>query len=105
MKNTRIIDPLFGDALGRELANHTVYVTGTRFDPAPNHCLESISCGLPTYSHANGGGAAEFAGEDHVFEDVDELQDILEKRVFVKNNKQLQSWKECISDYESAFSV
>ena len=65
-QNTRCIEPCTGSSLAKRLQGHDVYISGSRFDPGPNHILEAISVGLPTYVHADGGGAVEFAGRDHV---------------------------------------
>lgn len=99
-KNTRIVRPMFGKALGDELGKYDVYVSASRFDPGPNHVLESLSAGIPTYVHKDGGGAVEFAGIDHVFNDWNELQAILLSKSF-KNNTAIQliDWTSSISQY------
>lgn len=95
--NTRVIPPLFGQTLGDELRKHNVYVSGSRFDPGPNHIIESISCGLPTYVHADGGGAVEFAGKSHVYDSIDDLEKILLSKAFAPNENKFDSW-ECVVD-------
>lgn len=99
-KNTNVVRPLFGTALGAELGKYDVYVSASRFDPGPNHILEALSCELPTYVHKDGGGAVEFAGRDHAFSDWDELQKILIDRKFQNNSAiQLLDWEKCIAQY------
>jgi len=79
LPNTRIIAPLCGESLGAELGKYDVYVSGSRFDPGPNHIIESLACGLPTYTHIDGGGAAEFAGGSHTYKNTEELIALLLK--------------------------
>lgn len=100
-KNTNLVHPLSGKKLGEELGKHDVYVSASRFDPGPNHILESISCGLPTYVHVDGGGCVEFAGNDHVFSDWKQLEKLLKTKKFVKNEFKPQSWKTCIDEYST----
>jgi glycosyltransferase involved in cell wall biosynthesis len=92
------IQPLHGQALGDELRRHDVYVSESLHDPGPNHILESIACGLPTYVHADGGGAVEFAGQDHTFRDWDELKAIIDNGQFRPNGLIPRSWEEFASD-------
>lgn len=99
-KNTTVIRPLMGERLGEELGKHDVYVSASRADPGPNHLLEALACNLPTYVSVEGGGCVEFAGQDHVFRDWDDLKTILEKsspkpnRAFVPGR-----WQSCIREY------
>ena len=96
-KNTKVIPPLFGKALGEELGKYDVYVSASRFDPGPNHILESLACNIPTYSHVDGGGAVEFSGESHTYKDFDELKNILLSKNFSKNNLVPNDWKKIMS--------
>lgn len=99
-KNAKVIKPLYGPALGDELGKHNVYVSASRFDPGPNHVLEALACGLPTYVHKDGGGCVEFAGVDHVYSDWNELQSILVKGEFSNNTAiELPTWHDCIKRY------
>lgn len=98
-KYTSVIEPLFGEALGTELGRYDVYISGSRFDPGPNHVAESISCQLPTYVHKDGGGSCEFAGSDHTFKDFDELKAILMDRQFKSNSNLFGDWRTCIGHY------
>ena len=99
-KNTTVIRPLSGKALGDELGKHDVYVSASRFDPGPNHILEALACELPTYVHSDGGGAVEFAGVDHSYSSWDELKSTLLNGSFTKNKAFVPpSWKDCINEY------
>lgn len=98
-KHTRVIRPLAGKALGKELGKHDVYVSASRFDPGPNHITESISCGLPTYVHKDGGGCVEFAGQDHVYDDWEQLKQLFIVGKFEPNTTQFPPWIDCIKQY------
>lgn len=99
-KNTTVVRPLFGKSLGDELGKYDVYVSASRFDPGPNHCLESLSANIPTYVHNDGGGAVEFAGSDHTFKNWDELKAILISKSFQNNSAiQLIDWTSSILQY------
>ncbi len=98
-KNTNVVKPLSGKPLGEELGKYDVYVSASRFDPGPNHIAESISCGLPTYVHKDGGGCVEFAGEDHVYEGWDELKQLLNCGNFKPNSTKFSEWDVCIKEY------
>lgn len=98
-KHAVTVGPLHGKQLGEELGKHDVYVSASRFDPGPNHVAESISCELPTYVHANGGGCVEFAGNDHVYRDWEELKKILVNGQFEPNSTKFSSWSDCIDQY------
>lgn len=98
-KNTRIVDPLFGKDLGRELSRHDVYISASICDPGPNHILESLACKIPTYVISTGGGAVEFAGLTHAYDDFKDLVSILKMGNYDINDYIPRSWKECIADY------
>lgn len=96
--NTKVVQPLFGKDLGEELGKYDVYLSASRFDPGPNHVLESLACEIPTYTHSDGGGSVEFSGKDHTYKNIDELETILLSKNFQKNKMQPRDWKECMSD-------
>lgn len=100
-KNTKVIKPLYDKALAKELGKYDVYVSASRFDPGPNHILEALACKLPTYVHADGGGCVEFAGEDHSYDNWEQLQKILETGAFAPNSSAppLVEWKDCMKQY------
>jgi len=95
-KHSRTVPPLQGRALGAELGRYDVYVSASRFDPGPNHVLEALACGLPTYVHVDGGGAVEFAGAAAAYASWDELLTRLLACERPVNSYQLQSWHSCI---------
>ncbi len=99
-KHTNVVKPLYGEQLGKQLGQYDVYVSASRHDPGPNHITESISCNIPTYVHYEGGGCVEFAGEDHSYDDWDELKQLLLSKNDIKQNtSQFKSWQECVDEY------
>lgn len=99
-KNTRIVKPTFGKDLGAKLSNHDVYISGSRWDPGPNHIVEALACDLPVYVHVDGGGAVEMAGQSHVYQNIDQLISILESKSYDKNDgMDVRDWDDCIDDY------
>lgn len=97
-KNTNVIAPLFGKALGEELRKYDIYISGSRNDPGPNHILESIACGIPTYSHVEGGGSCEFTGRSHVFSRLEDIDIIVSQKNLEKNDFQVKSWYDCMCE-------
>lgn len=100
-EHSRVVGPLYGCELGKELGRHDVYVSASRFDPGPNHVLEALACGLPTYVHRDGGGCCEFAGGSHVYEDWDQLRSILVSKGIAPNlsSVRLDTWQACVGEY------
>jgi glycosyltransferase involved in cell wall biosynthesis len=98
LKNSTYIPPKWGAELGAALSVHDVCVNASRFDPGPNSVIESIACGLPTYVHKDGGGGAEFAGQDHTFSSFDELERILLTGNYQRNQFKLRTWEEFSTD-------
>ena len=103
--NTLEIKPCHGIELARNLKDHTVYISGTRNDPGPNHILEAIASGIPTYVHIEGGGAVEFAGSDHTFRNLIELEKLILGGEFKKNSTKTYGWDECIKQYAHLIGV
>jgi len=58
-KNTKIIPPLYGKALGDELRKHDIYLTASRWEPCGMHHIEGARSGLPVLYHKDGGGINE----------------------------------------------
>ena len=102
-KNTSVIKPLYGKKLGEELGKYDVYVSASRFDPGPNHVIESIACQIPTYVHSDGGGSVEFAGKEFCYSTWKELKTILLERKFKNNEQNFSDWKTCIENYVKFF--
>lgn len=98
LKNSKHISPLWGQELGHALSINDVCINASRYDPGPNSTLESISCGLPTYVHSDGGGSVEFAGTDHTFSSFSDLEKILLSKQYKKNDFNIRSWKQFTND-------
>lgn len=104
--NTKLIAPLYGEALGDELRKHHVYVTASRWEPCGMHHIEGASCGLPVLFHADGGGINEICKNHGIeFNDSQTLINGLERiisnyDVFVSqiNNESL-SMERCCRQY------
>lgn len=101
-KNTKIIGPLHGKTLGDELGKYDVYVSASRAEPGPNHVLEAIACGLPTFVKRDGGAGTEFIGEDKrlMYDDFDELVEKLSASSWtIPDPNILIDWSTCIERY------
>ena len=98
-KNTNVIRPLFCEELRKQLGKYDIYVSASRFDPGPNHILESLSCNLPTYVHCDGGGCVEFAGLSHTYNTFNDLIKILLNKNFKHNEFIPNNWIQCVNDY------
>ena len=98
-KHSKVISPLYGASLGEELSRYDVYVSGSRFDPGPNHILESLACEIPTIVHAEGGGATEFAGSKFSFQNSEQLIDLLLKTHDIANVVTPGTWEESVGRY------
>lgn len=99
--SVKIINPLYGAELAETLSKHHVYVTGTSYDPGPNHVAEAIGIGLPTYVPVWGGGAVEMAGLHHTYDSIEQLTHFLELPIaqHAKNDSSLRIWDTVIKDY------
>lgn len=58
-KNSKVIEPLAGKELAKELKNHHIYITGSINEPSGNHHIEAAQCGLPIL-FTNSGGIPEY---------------------------------------------
>ena len=59
LKNSKTLRPLKDSDLSKELKYHHVYITASRYEPAGNHYIEAIQCGLPVL-HLNHGSLPEY---------------------------------------------
>ena len=99
LKNSNVMEPLSGLDLGKELSRYDLYVSGSRFDPGPNHILESLACEIPTIVHVDGGGAVEFAGCNFSFQNSEELISLLASTPDISNVVMPSSWEESVGRY------
>lgn len=100
LKNSVHIPPLCGMQLAKALAQNDLYLFFSKWDPAPNACIESLSLGIPTYVRIDSGGAVELAGSDHLFLDFDDLEKLLLRKYFAPNKTSVSTWNECIKKYD-----
>jgi hypothetical protein len=99
LKHSSLVQPLFGKFLADEIAKYDLCINASRFDPGPNSVIEPICCGVPTYVHVDGGGAVEFAGEDHTFASFDDLRSILKNKKYSLNKDSFLDWESSIKSY------
>ena len=58
-KNAKLVAPLAGEDLAKELKKHHAYLTGARWESCGMHQLEGALCGLPVLYINEGGGVVE----------------------------------------------
>ncbi len=58
-KNAKLIKPLSGLELAREIKKNHIYITGSLNEPSGNHHIEGAQCGLPIL-YINSGGTPEY---------------------------------------------
>jgi glycosyltransferase involved in cell wall biosynthesis len=61
--------------------------------------IEAISCGLPIYVHKNGGGAVEFVDKNCVYNNFEELEEILINKKWNTTKQKFTDWVSCIEAY------
>ena len=91
-KNTKIIEPLFGKELGDALGVYDVYISGSKFDPGPNHILESLACNIPTFVCEDGGGSCEFAGKEYTYKDFEDFIELIKVKKLINSTIDIDSW-------------
>jgi len=79
-KNIKLIPPLSGIDLGKELRKADIYITASRWEPGANHNIEGARCGLPVLYHRDGGSTKEVSKSYGLeFHDIPSLQDSIDK--------------------------
>lgn len=61
-KHVRVLPPMQGHELARELKRHHLYLTGARHEPGGNHYIEAVQCGLPVL-YLDSGSLEEYCGD------------------------------------------
>ena len=84
--NTKIIEPLYGAALGEQLRNYDLYITAARWEACGMHHIEASSCGLPVIYHKDGGAIGEICNQHCVeFSDVKDVCQIIKSTYLIKD--------------------
>lgn len=83
-KNSKVVEPLSGQDLAKEIKKNHVYVTGSINEPSGNHHIEAAQCGLPIL-YINSGGIPEYCKNFGV---MYEFENFEEKLVYVIDNFQ-----------------
>jgi glycosyltransferase involved in cell wall biosynthesis len=96
---TIVVPPCDGHLLATTLACNDVYVSGSTYDPGPNHILEAAALGMPMIVAANGGGCVEFAAPAPAVHDADELVSVLRHGGAARSTILVQSWDDCAAQY------
>ena len=95
-KNTKLVDPLWGPSLGKELRKHDVYVTASRFEPCGMHHIEGAASGMPVIYHKDCGGINELcSNHGEVYESFEDF-----KQKLLKVTKNIEKYRNKI-DYDN----
>ena len=92
-KNTRLLPPLSGHELAKEIQAHDIYLTATINEPAGMHHVEGAMCGLPLL-YRNSGALPEYCGGYGL---VFNLENFQEKLLQIKD--EYKTWKEKMPRY------
>lgn len=88
-KNTKVIKPLSGKKLAKELSNHHVYITASNNEPAGMHHIEGAMTGLPII-YKNSGALPEYCNNFGVsfnsFNFIPALDQMIKNYHFYKSN-------------------
>jgi len=78
-KNSKIIKPLYGIDLVKELKKHDIYITASINEPSGNHHMEAAMLGLPIL-YFNSGGTPEYCygfglefNSENILQKIDEI--------------------------------
>lgn len=104
--NSKLVEPLSGLDLAKELSNHHIYVTGSINEPAGLHHIEGALSGLPILYRESGALPEYCNGFGESFTGVDDFTSALEKVINNYNflNEKLKkypySFKKMCCEYE-----
>ncbi len=92
-KNTKLIDPLSGKELAKEIKKNNFYLTASLNEPSGNHHIEGAQCGLPIL-YLNSGGMPEYCNGFGVMFENDNFEQKLEE-MYINYSK----YKKVMSSY------
>jgi glycosyltransferase involved in cell wall biosynthesis len=93
-KNTKVLQPLSGLNLAKEIKKNDMYLTGSINEPSGNHHIEAAQCGLPLL-YINSGGIPEYCdGFGTMFNDKKDFEDKLSEAI-----KSYETISQNIQDY------
>lgn len=93
-KNTKVLQPLSGLNLAKEIKKNDMYLTGSINEPSGNHHIEAAQCGLPLL-YINSGGIPEYCdGFGTMFNDQRDFEDKLSEAI-----KSYETISQNIRDY------
>lgn len=99
-KYCRVIDPIFGDEMGKELSQYDLYVSASKCESGPNHVLEALACEIPVLITDLSGGGLEFVNHENYFSGWDSLKSKLLTGDYVNNLEyNPNTMKDCVEDY------
>jgi hypothetical protein len=76
-KNSKLIAPLAGQDLAKEIKKNHLYITGSANEPSGNHHIEAAQCGLPIL-YLNSGGIPEYCeGFGIMFNNKNDFEEVL----------------------------
>lgn len=98
-ERTTVIQPCDGQRLAAALACNDVYVSGSTYDPGPNHIIEAAALGLPLIVASDGGGCVEFAAPAPAVDTIEQLISTLRSGGAARSTLRLCSWDDCAAAY------
>jgi len=101
------LSPMTSEEIAFQLAKHDVFITASEKDPCSNSLLEALHSGLPVVALNDGGhpelvgtGGKLFSNKEEIVEKIETCKNELD---ILKNNIQLKSFNETVSEYVSFF--
>ena len=108
-QNSKVVEPLSGEALANEIKKHDIYLTGSINEPSGNHHIEGAQCGLPLLFIESGGipeycnGFGEMFNSTNFEEKLNKLINKYDDYEKLLNNYPNSSDKMC-KEYEEIFT-
>ena len=77
-KNVKVISPISGKDLAKEIKKNNLYLTGSINEPSGNHHIEAAQCGLPLL-YIDSGGIPEYCNTFGIMYNLNNLEQKLEE--------------------------